>query len=350
MNFKNLVNRYRRRIMHSMTAFVGNAESLDLKNESIHRVIIVRPNSRLGNQLLITPLVQEVCDVFPMCEIDLFVRGGAASAIFSNYHQVRNIIKLPSRPFKHLLNYLFVWLKLKGRRYDLAINAEGGSSSGRLATRLSRAKYKIYDLSDSAMPTLCSDYRHIAKKSIYNMRHLLSKNEEDVLGGPVPTLSIKLSENEVASGKMILGKYVDTRKKTIFIYTFATGDKCYSPLWWQSFYSLLKVYCGSKFNIVEMLPKENVSQINFAAPSIYSLDVREMASIIANGVAFITADCGIMHLAVASGTATIGLFKVTDMERYAPYGGYNMAIDTNNKSAEDIFSEIRDKFLLEQCS
>jgi len=45
----------------------------DLINKTIvQSVLICRPNHRLGNQLLITPIVQEVIDVFPEAKIDLF--------------------------------------------------------------------------------------------------------------------------------------------------------------------------------------------------------------------------------------------------------------------------------------
>jgi ADP-heptose:LPS heptosyltransferase len=51
----------------------------------------------LGNQLLITPLVQEVTDTFPNCKIDLFVKETAI--IFENYENIDSIIKLPKKAF-----------------------------------------------------------------------------------------------------------------------------------------------------------------------------------------------------------------------------------------------------------
>ena len=52
-------------------------------------------------------------------------------------------------------------------------------------------------------------------------------------------------------------------------------------------------------NIIEVLPVQNVSKLSFKAPTFYSKDVREIASLIANTVVFIGADSGIMHLASA---------------------------------------------------
>jgi muconolactone delta-isomerase len=61
----------------------------------------------------------------------------------------------------------------------------------------------------------------------------------------------------------------------------------------------------SNYNIIEVLPVENVSQIGFKAPTFYSKDVREIGALMANTEVFI--DSGIMHLASASKVST-GLF------------------------------------------
>jgi hypothetical protein len=62
----------------------------------------------------------------------------------------------------------------------------------------------------------------------------------------------------------------------------------------------------SNYNIIEVLPVENVSQIGFKAPTFYSKDVREIGALMANTEVFIGGDSGIMHLASASKVS--GLF------------------------------------------
>jgi len=135
---------------------------------------------------------------------------------------------------------------------------------------------------------------------------------------------------------------VPNDKKTIAIFTFATGAKCYSPEWWNPFYEKLKT-AFPDYNIVEVLPVENVSQIDFKAPSFYSKDVREIAAFIANTEVFIGADSGIMHLASASQTPVLGLFSVTVPEKYEPYGNNSVAIDTNKHDYESIISLVKER-------
>jgi len=182
----------------------------------------------------------------------------------------------------------------------------------------------------------------MAKYPVYELRHYLNQ-----LGYPdqqkaVPSINIKLSEKELQDAKSILDKLVPNDKKTIAIFTFATGDKCYSPEWWNPFYEKLK-NTFPDYNIVEVLPVENVSQINFAAPSFYSKDVREIAAFIANTSIFIGADSGIMHLACASQTPVLGLFSVTVPEKYEPYGNGSLAINTNTTDLESMISIIKSK-------
>lgn len=311
---------------------------------SIKRILISRPNSRLGNQLLITPLIQELERLFPHCKVDLFIRGGVAPIIFKNYNSIDRIIALPKKPFSNLLDYLNVWLNLRNVEYDLIINTVVNSSSGRLSTKLARGKFKFYNNDLQELYDKYGDYIHIAKFPVYNVRHFLSGLSSTTDNVEIPTLDIRLSDKEIRNGKEILNSIVNNNKKTIGIYTFATGNKCYAKEWWKNTYNdLIKKY-GEEYNIVEVLPVENVSQIDFAAPSFYSRDIREIASVIRNLEIFVTADCGIMHLASSANIPVIGLFSVTNINRYHPYGNNSIALNTNNSNIEDIIAAI-DKIL-----
>ena len=64
-------------------------QNIDLtKIVEIKRVLICRPNQRLGNLLLVTPLVQEITETFPHYKIDLFEKGTLAPKVFKNYGNV----------------------------------------------------------------------------------------------------------------------------------------------------------------------------------------------------------------------------------------------------------------------
>ncbi|TWO32916.1 glycosyltransferase family 9 protein [Seonamhaeicola sediminis] len=343
MTFKTRINSFRRKLMKGLTKNVGSSSVApkkgDLKREDVKNVLIIRPNHRLGNQLLLTPLVQEVLNTFPNCQVDLFVKGGVAHPVFQNYDRVDKIIKLPRKPFNNLFKYAKSWLSIKGKPYDLVINGDKNSSSGRLLTKLARAKFKIFGEAIEAIQSKYDDYEHISKCPIYNLRYYLEKADFDY-SEDLPVLDIKLSEIEIAEGKKTLKDLVNNDKKTICIYTNATGDKCYSETWWDIFYQrLLKEF--PEYNIIEMLPIENISKINFKATNFYSKDIREMGGILHNTAIFIAADNGVMHLASASLVPTIGFFSVTNEAIYRPYGNGSMALNTNNTNIEDWFKAIK---------
>lgn len=344
MKVPHRINAYRRKIMHFITKNIGSSQTEPKfdANTKVHikKVLIIRPNHRLGNQLLLTPIVQEVINIFPDCEIDLFVKGGVVHPVFENYKHIKKIYQLPKKPFNHLFKYVACWVSIKRKHYDLVINGDKNSSSGRLLTQISKANFKVFGDVNETIQQKHHDYEHIAKYPVYNLRHYLTKIGFKENTNDVPVLNIKLDNSEVANGSKILKDIVKNDKKTICIYTNATGNKCYSEDWWDVFYTRLKQEYANNYNIIEMLPIENISKINFKAPHFYSKDIREMGSIINNTSIFIAADNGVMHLASASLTPTVGFFSVTNENIYAPYGNGSKALNTNNTTIDDWIIEI----------
>ena len=338
MGFAIKINQFRRSLMRRITANVGkstqNRKLSLIDPNQIKRVLISRPNHRLGNLLLITPLVQEVAQTFPNCKIDLFVKGNLASIIFENYDEIGQIIKLPKKHFKDLKEYLKGWLSIKKHKYDLVINIDKDSSSGRLSVQLANSKYKFFGEENEGNQSKYADYGHMAKQPVYNLRSYLEHYGIKDKENPVPSLLIKLSEAEKKAGKEILDQLVSPQKKTICLFTFATGTKCYSVAWWKVFYERIKTEFKD-YNILEVLPIENLSQIGFDAPSFYSKDIREITAFFSNTAVFVGADSGMMHLASAAQIPTVGLFSVTNIEKYKPYNSNSYALQTNESNLED---------------
>lgn len=97
--------------MRFLTKKIGSSKVSNekIKDPSqIKKILICRPNARLGNLLLITPLVQEVQSHFPNAKIDFFVKGGLMPVILHNYQRIDRIIVLPKKPFRNLIGYLKV--------------------------------------------------------------------------------------------------------------------------------------------------------------------------------------------------------------------------------------------------
>lgn len=328
--------------MRLLTRNVGPSKTY-IKGDSeiaVKRILINRPNGRLGNLLLITPLVKEVSETFPNSKIDLFVKGNLAPILFENYENVDRYIKLPGKPFKNLFQYAATWILLKKNSYDLVINVIPTSSSGRLSTKAARAKNKSFGDIPQTFEDQYDDYAHIAKYPVYSFRKYLNFLGLETKDKPVYALDLNMNPSEIEVGKRILDDLVKNDKKTMCIFTYATGEKRLTEVWWTEMYEKLQSTFPD-YNIVEVLPKENVSQIAFKAPTYYSREIREIGAFIHNSAVFIGADSGMMHLASAAGTPTVGLFSITNHEVYAPYNGNSIAINTNSCTTEECVLKIK---------
>ncbi len=329
------INSIRRSILRGLTSGLSHETTYkgpDSKIDpaAIKRVLLCRPNGRLGNQLLMTPLVKEVCENLPNCKIDLFVKGNLSRILFRNYPQVDRIIRLPGKPFRHLFAYMKVWIDLRRYSYDLVVNVIPNSSSGRLSATVARGKYKLFCEMPEDM-LVHDDHMHMAKKPVYCLRSFLkSMGMPDVDNKPISGLDIKLTAEDMKHGAEVLRGLVGNDKKTISLYTFATGVKCFPKEWWMEFYDKLKAKFGGEYNFIEILPMENVSQIDFREISLYSRDLFEIAAVMANTEMYIGADCGIMHLAGAAGIPVLGLFSTTDPRVYQVYNDNSVAIKTSS--------------------
>lgn len=345
-SFKKKINTFRKRSMNKLTknvgeSFTGKAGPIDA--DKVKKVLIIRPNHRLGNQLLMTPIVLELADTFPNAKIDLFA-GKVAPVLFKNYFCVDRIIRIPRKPFKELIQYFKAWILLRSRKYDFVVNVDRDSSSGRLATNFVRATYKLYGGEVPELKDRYPDYLHIAKNPVYNFRNAMSQLISTDRNKAIPCMDLKLSLQELEHGKQLLSDLLPNNTKPIIcLYTFATGAKCYTREWWLTFYEALTKRFPDH-TVMEMLPFENVSMIDFKAPALYSTDVREMAAVMANTAVYIGADCGVMHLASAAPIPTFGFFSVTNPLFYEPYNKGSKAFVTTGLENERIFQEL-DKLL-----
>ena len=305
---------------------------------NIKKILISRPNHRLGNQLLMLPLVKELENKFPEAELYLFTKGTLSKVIFKEFSSVKGHFNLPKKHYSELFSYLKVWFQLAFTRFDLCVNTEINSSSGRLSCILPKSKYVInHEYNPDEFGIDAYKFKHIAIQPILRFRMFFKLKNQ--INEDIPKLNIKTTLQEKKRGKEIIQQTKKrTDLKTICIFTNATGQKKYSSEWWFEF---LKPFEEStvEYEIIELLPVENISQVNFKFPTIYSTDIREMAGIIENVDCFITADCGVMHLSSATSTPTVGLFKFMNIDNYRPYGGKNFAIQTKNLSPKEVFQK-----------
>ena len=102
------INYYRRRITRFLTGSLLNTKNkipTDLPVDFEFKTILIsRPNHRLGNLLLITPILTEIENKYPNCKVDIFAKGGLANILFSEYKNVIPFINFQESPLRIYLS------------------------------------------------------------------------------------------------------------------------------------------------------------------------------------------------------------------------------------------------------
>ncbi|TLY53665.1 MAG: glycosyltransferase family 9 protein, partial [Gammaproteobacteria bacterium] len=86
----------------------------------------------------------------------------------------------------------------------------------------------------------------------------------------------------------------------------------------------------------EIVPASGKSMLDARYPAYYSSSVRKIAKVLSQLSLLITLDCGIMHLARASGTRVAAVFTVTNAAQWGPYGEGAHVIDGADVSAAEV--------------
>jgi heptosyltransferase-3 len=331
-----------------------------LPRKGIFRILICRPNHRLGNTILLTPLISELERHYKGAEIDVISEGDIAKEVFASFFSVRNVYCLPKRGFKHPFPFLRLIRRVRGTQYDLIIDPCVGSGFSRTLTRLLRGTYKLgfgdnttRDGLTHAAPADIAG-QHMAKRPVNLLRWALALEPTDQ--DSIPTLDIRLTDAEVANGRHAINQLLsESRQATsppvVGVFANATGDKRYPMSWWREFIETFKVLCPTA-SIIELIPMHGRSMLGAEWPAYYSSDMRRMGAVMASVDLMITADCGVMHLAVASRAATLGMFCVTDASVYAPYGQSNHPLHTPGLTAHQVASRVVENYpqLLGRCA
>jgi heptosyltransferase-3 len=108
---------------------------------AVRSVLLVRPNFRLGNVLITSPLIAALRTRFPGARID-YLGGEGTFALLDNLPiDERHIMSrgFVLRPWR----FVALFLRLRRMSYDVAIEGAMGSFSGGLYTFLSGARYRV---------------------------------------------------------------------------------------------------------------------------------------------------------------------------------------------------------------
>jgi ADP-heptose:LPS heptosyltransferase len=271
--------------------------------------------------------------------VDLVTRSAVATEIFGAFPFVRRIHRVPAHGLRVPWRLISLVFALRSRRYDLAIDPCVRSQSDRIGVLAAKATWKLGYAGRGKSGVMShgvprpADVRHVGQLPVYLLRSALRQT----FGSPYPPLDIYLTEHEREQGRKVLtsllGSNVSPLSAVVGLFADATGSKNLGSDWWQRFAQRLVVRYPDQ-HFVEILPMAGISLLDHRFPTFYSSDVRRLAGVLSALSLFVSADCGVMHLACAAGSPTVGVFSVTDPTQWGPYGARNTVLQIGTRTPE----------------
>lgn len=310
----------------------------------LRTLLLCRPNTRLGNTVLMTPLVQEIERRLPQVRMDLLTAFPGAPEVFSGFPGIRTIHRLPFRGARHGLRYLATVLKAASVRYDMVMDPEPQSWTSGFLTRLMRSSCKVgFESPRKHRPAYLSTPlegapAHMGTFPVYLFRRAVLGMDASQAAQDLPLLDLRLSPAEREEGRRQLLQCVRTEGPVIALAGSATGAKRFAVAWWRELAQRLLAQSPG-VQLLEIRPPSGEASFP-EYPGYASRSLRQVASLIAATDCFVSADSGLMHLGAASGCPTVGLFKITNPVVYAPYGPQNIALSLKNEEREPVCAQV----------
>ena len=323
--------RFGRRLLVACLSRVLGARQREVSVRAAARILVVRLDERVGNLVLLTPLLSTLRARFPKAVID--VLGYAKTRVLLERHPaVSEILAFDKRALSSPRGPLRIFAFLRRRRYDLAIDAANPtdpSFTQALVTRFSGAEHTIgsafgdFALLYSAPATIVDD----GKTHEVDLRlQLLGPIPGDGLvrvtgidlGGPSDEVRRFISE---AGSYAVLNLGARVREKWLPAADYIAlanamadhGARC--VLTW-----------GPQERELAETVRAAARDGLMAPPT----TLADLAAILKSARYVVTCDTGPMHIAVAVGTPTCAIFVSTDPARYGYHDGPHLSVSSSD--------------------
>lgn len=331
------------------------------------RILVVRLDERLGNVILMTPVLLALRSLYPQAHIDVVVARRAVP-ILQNHDALRQVLSFDKRVLLGPTGILGTLLTLRRSRYDLAIDGAnptcpslthalmvrfcgaahtlgyGHGLIGRLFThpvpppaQEESAPYEQHTINDQAdvasraapsAAVVAPLYRHEIDMRLALLRPLgvrrRSRTMQVTRTMPLPPSSAVPGFLRALDGALfvLINVGARTAPKQLKAADYAVVAN--------------SVTMAGMVPVLSFGPQEaTLAQdvANYSAQSVLAppTGVAELAQLMRQALCVVSCDTGPMHLSVALGRPTCGLFISTDPERYGHDGGSNSVIDARGR-------------------
>jgi heptosyltransferase III len=275
------------------------------------RILFVTAN-RLGDAVLSTGLLDYLIRTYPGAHITVAC-GPVAEGVFLRMPGLDRIIVVEKQPFGQ--HWLGLWSKTVGQRWDLVVDIRGSALSWLVPTRR-----RAVMVPGSGPKTT-------------QLARVLGLQET-----PLPVVWFSAEDNARATALLPLGRPVIVLAPTAnwatkvwpaerFVALFQRLSASYVP-------GAVAAVIAGPGETEALMAKPVLQALPNAIDLVDCLSLPEIAAFLSKASLFVGNDSGLMHLAAAAGTPTLGLFGPTNAMEYGPAGRRrSVVIGTNNQMA-----------------
>jgi len=288
-------------------------ERLDLCNEKIKKILLIRATFRMGNSILAIPAIVLFRKAFPDARID-FVGAPISNKLFENlpidhYFPVRR--RYPGSAW----DYPLLLRRLRSVGYDIAVDLSCSQSAlGSFIVGFSRARLRV---------GLRGKWDRWFNVRIPRPR---ARNKYEVLPAFLRALGLEVS-NDLPAFLLSSGAREQGRKRVNelagwgserpTVGVFIGGRKAWGKQWpMQYFCELITALYWQGINVVTFFGPEEKNLRGFfndaldsGIAKISESSLTELAGMLANCDLIVTCDSGPMHLACVLNTRTVAIFE-----------------------------------------
>jgi len=326
----------------------------DFHIETITRILIVRQDSRLGNLVVMSPLLSALKAAIPHAEVDVLISEGFEDVLSENPN-IDHVIVFEKKSARLIpWRYPFLIRDLRKNKYDLAIDISDGyhfSLNNVLLTAFSGAHYRLgYDRGDAKsflnlLVPLLPENTYISDALLGLVKNILPVNCEF-------PITYYLSDTDRMFANEWL--YEHDMKEFDSFFAIHPGGKGRKKWGDENFAALIDKIndeIGVKIVVIGgKTEKETINSIKKLSKTHFevleNVKTGHMAAVIERCDMFISCDTGPMHVSVALNRPTVAIFISSNFHVYGPRGKNSRVVISkgDDSSSDDIIFAIMDLY------
>jgi ADP-heptose:LPS heptosyltransferase/protein-S-isoprenylcysteine O-methyltransferase Ste14 len=295
---------------------------LDLRNEQLKKILLVRATFRMGDSILAIPAISLFRKNFPQARID-FVGAPISAKLFRNL-PIDHHFSITRRYPGSAWDYPLLLRQLRSVGYDIAVDLSCSQSAmGSFIVGFSWARFRVglrgkWDRWFNVRiprPPERNKYRILPA-----FLRALGLEVQECLP------SLLLCNREKQEGRQRIEELAgwDGGRPTVGV--FVGGRKAWGKRWpIKNFCELITALYWQGVNVVTFFGPEEKNMIGFYSDAldsgiakVFESTPSDFAAMVANCDLFVTCDSGPMHLACALNTRTVAIFQNPHFDHWGP--------------------------------